>query len=341
VIERRRRLSRDEYVDGVLRGDRIVLARAITLIESSHPDDAAMAQDVLEACLPRAGDSIRLGVTGAPGVGKSSVIEALGGYLTRDRGEKIAVLAIDPTSRISEGSILGDKTRMPQLAGDERAFIRPSPSGGSIGGVARRTREAMLLCEAAGYRNIIIETVGVGQSETAVRSMVDFFLLLLIAGAGDELQGMKRGIMESADLIAINKADGPNVRLAAQACREYANALRLFPAPPNGWTPRAITCSAVTGEGIRHLWDAVLEHHALTKSNGWFDRLRREQLRSWMHETIESDLRDCFRNNPAVRAALAEYERDVIEGRLSPFRAAQALLEIYRRGPRMNANEHN
>lgn len=339
MIERRRRLSRDEYVDGVLRGDRIVLARAITLIESARPEDAELAQDVLEACLPRAGDSIRAGITGAPGVGKSSVIEALGGYLTRDCGEKVAVLAIDPTSQISEGSILGDKTRMPQLAGDERAFIRPSPSGGSLGGVARRTREAMLLCEAAGYRNIIVETVGIGQSETAVRSMVDFFLLLLIAGAGDELQGMKRGIMEAADLIAINKADGPNVRRAGQACRDYANALRLFAAPASGWTPRAITCSAVTGEGIRELWDAVLEHHALTKSNGWFDRLRREQLRSWMHETIESDLRDRFRNDPAVRAALPEYECNVVEGRLSPFRAAQKLLEVYESKPRMNANE--
>ncbi len=332
MIERRRRLARDEYVDGVVRGDRAVLARAITLIESSRPDDAALAQDVLEACLPHAGDSIRVGVTGAPGVGKSSVIEALGGYLTRDRDEKLAVLAIDPTSRISEGSILGDKTRMPQLAGDERAFIRPSPSGASLGGVARRTREAMLLCEAAGYRNIIVETVGVGQSETAVRSMVDFFLLLLIAGAGDELQGMKRGVMESADLIAINKADGPNRLRAGQARREYENALRLFPAPPNGWTPRAITCSAITREGIRELWDAVLEHHALTKSNGWFDRLRREQLRSWMHETIESDLRDRFRNDPAVSAALPQYERDVFERRLSPFRAAQRLLEMYQNG---------
>ncbi len=329
MIERRRRLSRDEYVDGVVRGDRAVLARAITLIESSRPDDAGLAQDVLEACLPHSGDSLRIGVTGAPGVGKSSVIEALGRHLTRERCEKVAVLAIDPTSRISRGSILGDKTRMPQLAGDERAFIRPSPSGRSLGGVARRTREAMLLCEAAGYRNIIVETVGVGQSETAVRSMVDFFLLLLMPGAGDELQGVKRGIVEAADLIAINKADGPNACRARQVCREYANALRLFAAPPSGWTPRAVTCSALTGEGIRELWDAVLDYRALTKANGSFDRLRREQLRSWMYETIESDLGERFRNDPVVRAALPDCERHVLEGRLSPFRAAQILLDRY------------
>ena len=331
MIPRRPRLSRQEYVDGILHGDRTVLARAITLVESIHPEDSDLAQDVIEACLPRSGDSIRLGMTGAPGVGKSSVIEALGAYLTQDLRQKVAVLAIDPSSQISGGSILGDKTRMNALANEERAFIRPSPSGGSLGGVARRTRETMLLCEAAGWRTVIVETVGVGQSETAVRSMVDFFLLLMLAGAGDELQGMKRGIIEMSDLIAINKADGPNRRVAEQACRQFEAALHLFPAPPTGWTPRAITCSAVTRDGIPTLWQAVVEHDTLMKSNGWFQRARRDQVRRWMHETIEWGLHDHFRNDPAIKNNLPELEHEVAEGRISPFRAANRLLELYRR----------
>jgi LAO/AO transport system kinase len=324
-------LSRQEYIDGILNGDRTVLARAITLVESARPEDADLAQDVIEACLPQAGDSIRVGMTGAPGVGKSSVIEALGTYLTHELKQKVAVLAIDPSSQISGGSILGDKTRMNALANDERAFIRPSPSGGSLGGVARRTRETMLLCEAAGWRNIIVETVGVGQSETAVRSMVDFFLLLMVAGAGDEMQGMKRGIIEMSDLIAVNKADGPNRRAAEQTCRQYESALRLFPDPPTGWTRRALTCSAVTCDGIPNLWQAVLEQDALMKSNGWFQRIRRDQVRRWMHETIEWGLREHFQNDPVVKGSLPQLEREVVEGRLSPFRAAQRLLEFYKK----------
>ena len=327
---RPRRLTRQQYIDGILNGERAVLGQAITLIESARSDDGDLAQEVLEACLPHTGNSTRLGMTGVPGVGKSSVIEALGTHLTRERGEKVAVLAVDPSSQISGGSILGDKTRMESLAVDERAFIRPSPSSGSLGGVARRTRETMLLCEAAGYTNIIVETVGVGQSETAVRSMVDFFLLLMLAGAGDELQGMKRGVMEMADLIAINKADGDNKDHALMACREYANALHLFPASPTGWIPSAVTCSAATRTGIAGLWETVLEHAALLKSNGWFERIRREQVKTWMHEIIEHSLRQEFLEHPGVRDALHGFEQDVVAGHTSSFRAARALLDIYR-----------
>jgi LAO/AO transport system kinase len=326
---RRRRPTKREYLEGLLAGDRTVLGQAITLIESSRPEDAELAQDVLEACLPHSGNSVRVGITGVPGVGKSSVIEALGTHLTRDRGEKVAVLAIDPSSQISHGSILGDKTRMATLANDERAFIRPSPSGASLGGVSRRTRETMLLCEAARYRNVIVETMGVGQSETAVRSMVDFFLLLMLAGAGDELQGMKRGIMEMTDLVAINKADGTNKRRAEAARREYEGALRLFPIPPTGWETRVVTCSAKTGDGIAGLWDTVLEHDAFMKANGCFESIRRQQTKSWMYEVIEYGLREHFQNHPSVRSHLSGYERDVVEGRVSSFRAAQRLLDIY------------
>lgn len=326
---RRQRLSKREYIDGLLAGKRTVLAQAITLIESSRPEDAELAQDILEACLPHSGNSIRLGVTGVPGVGKSTVIESLGVHLTRDLGCRVAVLAIDPSSQVSHGSILGDKTRMEALANDERAFIRPSPSGGSLGGVSRRTRETMLLCEAAGYRNIIVETVGVGQSETTVRSMVDFFLLLMLAGAGDELQGMKRGIMEMTDLIAINKADGSNKRRAESARQEYEGALRLFPASETGWIPRVVTCSALTRDGIAPLWDVVLEHDRHMKENGSFEKSRRSQVKSWMYETIAYGLQESFRANAAVRRSLPDFERDVVEGRVSSFRAAQRLLDLY------------
>ena len=329
----RRRLSRNAYVEGVLRGDRTILSRAITLIESLHTEDTDLAQDVLEQCLPYSGDSIRVGITGVPGVGKSSVIEVLGGYLTRERAEKVAVLAVDPSSQVSRGSILGDKTRMVTLANDERAFIRPSPSGGSLGGVARRTREAMLLCEAAGYRNVIVETVGVGQSETAVRSMVDFFLLLMLAGAGDELQGMKRGIIEMTDLIAFNKADGHNRAKAEAARREYENALHLFAGGSSGWTPRVITCSARAQEGIADIWDAALDHNAWLTSTGQLEGFRREQVKTWMYELIDQGLREEFQRHKGVRAKLAAYEQDVLAGRISPFRAARRLLDIYTENP--------
>jgi LAO/AO transport system kinase len=329
-VLRRARLPRDVYVEGVLRSDRTILSQAITLIESLHAEDTELAQDVLEACLPYSGDSVRLGITGAPGVGKSSLIEVLGVYLTRERSEKVAVLAVDPSSQVSHGSILGDKTRMESLANDERAFIRPSPSGGSLGGVARRTRESMLLCEAAGYRNVVVETVGVGQSETAVRSMVDFFLLLMQAGAGDELQGMKRGIIEMTDLIAVNKAEGNNRAAAEAARRELENALHLFSARSDGWAPRVVTCSARTREGISAVWDAVLEHHALLSGAAQLAVLRQEQSKSWMYELIEQALREEFLRHASVREKIGSYEQDVLAGRLSPFRAARRLLEIYK-----------
>jgi LAO/AO transport system kinase len=328
-----RRLSRDAYVEGVLRGDRTILSQAITLIESLRPEDTELAQDVLEQCLPYSGDSIRVGITGVPGVGKSSVIEVLGVYLTQQRAEKVAVLAVDPSSQVSRGSILGDKTRMETLANDERSFIRPSPSGGSLGGVARRTRETMLLCEAAGYRNVIVETVGVGQSETAVRSMVDFFLLLMLAGAGDELQGMKRGIIEMTDLIAFNKADGSNRAKAESARREYENALHLFSGSGTGWTPRVITCSARAREGIAEIWEAVLDHNAWLNSTGQLEGFRREQVKTWMYELIEQALREEFLRHAGVREKLPAYEQDVLAGRISPFRAARRLLDIYTENP--------
>ncbi len=326
---RRRSLSRQQIVDGILRGDRAVLAQAITLIESSRAADRELAELIVEECLPHSGNSIRVGITGVPGAGKSSVIERLGAFLTSEGEQKVAVLAIDPSSQLSGGSILGDKTRMQALASSEMAFIRPSPSRGSLGGVAQRTREAMLLCEAAGYRNILVETVGVGQSETAVHEMVDFFLLITLTGAGDELQGMKRGIMELADLIAVNKADGENLAAAERARHEAENALHYFPRLANGWTPRALTCSAQTGKGIAELWKCVLEHNNLTKANDCFSVNRLNQTRRWMREIIEQGLRQRFESHPAIRKRMEALEQEVLEGHTTSFRAARTLLEIY------------
>jgi LAO/AO transport system kinase len=329
LSKRRHSLTHKQYVEGILNGNRAILARAITLIESSRHADRALSEQILDECLPHCGNSIRVGITGVPGAGKSSVIETLGGYLIREYGQKVAVLAIDPSSQISGGSILGDKTRMQSLAANELAFIRPSPSCGSLGGVAQRTREAMLLCEAAGYKNIIIETVGVGQSETTVHDMVDFFLLIALTGAGDELQGIKRGVMELADIVAINKADGENVTAAERARSEAQNALHYFPRSPSGWTPRAVTCSAQTGKGIGELWKCVLEYVELTKENGWFASTRRDQTRSWMHEIIQQGLKQRFESHPAVREHMGALEQDVLEGRTTSFRAARSLLDLY------------
>lgn len=328
---RLQRLTAAEYVDGIRRGDRSVLARAITLVESDLPSDVDLASDVIETCLPFAGHSRRVGITGVPGVGKSSFIEALGTHLTRQLGETVAVLSIDPSSPLSGGSILGDKTRMEQLATDDRAFIRPSPARGHLGGVARRTREAMLLCEAAGYQNLFIETIGVGQSETAVRSMTDFFLLLMLAGAGDELQGMKRGILEMTDLVAINKADGDNRRRADRARHEYESALHLFPAAADGWNPRVVTCSALTREGVSEIWSVILEHRALLESNGRFARLREEQALEWMREALLYGLEHEVRRDDVINDRLAAMRAEVRSGRLSPFRAAHDLLALFRR----------
>jgi LAO/AO transport system kinase len=325
----RRAPTVDEYIGGILGSDRVVLSRAITLLESTRPTHRRTAQAVLDACLPHAGHSVRGGVTGVPGVGKSTFIEALGTRLV-DAGHRLAVLAVDPSSTRTRGSILGDKTRMRRLAAHDDAYVRPSPTAGSLGGVARATREAMLLCEAAGFDVVFVETVGVGQSETTVRSMVDFFLLLALAGAGDELQGIKRGIVEMADALAINKADGNNRQAARRAQGQYERALSLFPPAPSGWTPPVLTCSAETGAGLGAVWDAVTRFRDETQASGFFGEQRRQQARHWMHQTIEHRLRDDFFSAPAVRNALPDIETDVLDGRLSSSAAAEALLRLYR-----------
>ncbi|HSH30767.1 MAG TPA: methylmalonyl Co-A mutase-associated GTPase MeaB, partial [Thiohalobacter sp.] len=274
----------------------------------------ALAQEIIEACLPETGDSIRVGITGVPGVGKSTFIESLGNRITK-RGHKLAVLAIDPSSTRTRGSILGDKTRMETLANNPDAFIRPSPTAGSLGGVARKTRETIYLCEAAGYDTIFIETVGVGQSETAVHSMVDFFLLLMLTGAGDELQGIKRGIMEMADLIAINKADSSSKKQVQQAVREYKNALHLYPPAKSGWEPEVTTCSALEGTGIEDIWNIIEEYISTTKDSGYFREQRNRQAKYWMYESINSQLQDAFYNDPEIKNQLKGIEQKVLEGK--------------------------
>lgn len=325
----RGRLPASAYIDGILRGDRVTLARAITVIESELPSDSALAQEILEGVLPQTGQARRVGITGVPGAGKSTFIDTLGLHLIRDRGESVAVLSIDPSSPISGGSILGDKTRMERLSQEPQAFIRPSPSKCHLGGVARRTRETMLLCEAAGFRNVIIETVGVGQSETTVRSMTDFFLLILVAGAGDELQGIKRGIMEMVDALVINKADGDNKPMAERARIEYASALHLFPASADGWFPQVLTCSSLTGEGVPAVWELVLEHRAKLKANGYFLERRRRQALDWMQELIRMGLEDLFHRHPRVRQRLAAMSEEVRRGHISSFTAARELLALF------------
>jgi LAO/AO transport system kinase len=317
-----------DYTQGILSGNRTVLGQAITLIESSLPEHHVLAQEVLRACLPHTGKSLRIGITGVPGVGKSTFIEAFGKYLTA-KGHHVAVLAIDPSSQRSKGSILGDKTRMERLANDPNAFIRPSPSAGSLGGVARKTQETLLLCEAAGFDRIIIETVGVGQSETSVHSMVDFFLLLMLSGAGDELQGIKRGIMEMADAIVINKADGDNIQRARLAKAEYANALHLFAPAPSGWTARVETCSAMTGEGINEVLDIISEYQQLTLQNGYFAHRRMEQARETMIATVDDSLKQEFYENAAVKTLLPDLENELENSRISSYVAARQLMDAW------------
>ncbi len=328
LAKRKKDLNVDETVKGILSGNISVLSSAITLIESNLPKHQVIAKKIIEKCLPYSGNSIRVGITGVPGVGKSTFIEALGIYLI-NKGYKLAVLAIDPSSEQSGGSILGDKTRMEQLSADKNAFIRPSPSSGSLGGVARKTRESIILCEAAGFDTIFIETVGVGQSETKVHSMVDFFLLLMLAGAGDELQGIKRGIMEMADTIIINKADGNNVHKAKLAQKEYENALHLFPPTQSGWTPDVLLTSAVNSAGIEDVWLNIKKYQKLTSKNGYWLQNRHRQAKFWMHETILESLKSNFYNDAVRKKQIKEFEKNVLEGKISPFEAAQELLDKY------------
>jgi LAO/AO transport system kinase len=325
---RRKELTSDDYCEGILQGNRTILSRAVTLIESNKPEHQVMAQEIIGNCLPYSGKSLRIGITGVPGSGKSTFIESFGTYLT-SLGKKLAVLAIDPSSERSKGSILGDKTRMEELSTDPNAYIRPSPSSGSLGGVARKTRETILLCEAAGYDTILIETVGVGQSETAVHSMVDFFLLLQISGAGDELQGIKRGIMEMVDAIVINKADGDNLLRANAAATLYRNALHLFPSTISGWIPKVKVCSSIQKNGIDEIAEMIDEYLELVKGNGYFEERRSSQARFWMFETIDAHLRNSFYQNQQVKNTLDTLGKEVTGDKISPFIAAQQLLEKY------------
>ena len=325
---KKKSLSIGEYIDGIRAGDRTILSMAITLVESSLPGHTDVSQAIIEKCLPYSGNSVRIGITGVPGVGKSTFIENLGKLVTLS-GSKLAVLAVDPSSERSRGSILGDKTRMEQLASDEKAFIRPSPSAGSLGGVARKTRESILLCEAAGYDVIFVETVGVGQSETAVHSMVDVFLLLMLAGAGDELQGIKRGIMEMADILAITKADGDNTDKAAQAAAQFRSALHLFPESPSGWTPQVLTCSALNNEGMDSLWEKIMEFKAFTIGNNYFTERRRTQALFWMDETLNELVMANFFRDGRIREKLEQLRDDVLHNRISSFRAAHIILDEY------------
>lgn len=325
---RRKIPTAQELIDGILAKDQVALSRAITLVESTNPEHTNKANEVIQACIPYANNSVRIGITGVPGVGKSTFIEAFGSYLT-SIGKKVAVLAVDPSSSISGGSILGDKTRMEDLVKDPNAYIRPSASGDSLGGVARKTRESIILCEAAGFDTIIVETVGVGQSETAVHSMVDFFLLLNLAGAGDELQGIKRGIMEMADAFIINKADGDNLQKARIAKLDINRALHLFPEKKSGWHPTAHLCSAIQKTGIDSIWKIIEDYLNLTTQNSYFDLNRKKQAKHWMFETINEQLKNNFYQNPVIMDEIDLQVNKVQANQISPFKAAQILLEFY------------
>lgn len=323
---RKQEISVETLTKGIFEGNKTALAKAITLLESTQPAHFEKANAVVEKCLARPNNSIRLGITGVPGVGKSSFIEALGTTLT-SLGKKVAVLAVDPTSSLSKGSILGDKTRMQALSNDPNAFIRPSPSGTSLGGVAQKTRESIMLCEAAGYDVILVETVGVGQSEIAVHSMVDFFLLLKLSGAGDELQGIKRGIMEMADAIAINKADGSNLEHAKLAVTEFRRALHLYPPKENGWVPKVMKCSATENTGIKEIWNMVEDFARRNKENGFFEKNRKNQNKNWFLQTVDDHLKQFFHQKPAFIKVQNELLKDIEENKLSPFYAAKLLLD--------------
>lgn len=321
--------SKKEFIDGITSGDRVLLSRAITLIESTKHEHQDLAQEIIEGCLPHSGDSIRIGITGVPGVGKSTFIEALGNHVIKEEGRTLAVLAVDPSSSKTRGSILGDKTRMETLSNHPKAYIRPTPTSGSLGGVARSTRETITLCEAAGFDTIFIETVGVGQSETAVHSMVDFFLLLMLAGAGDELQGIKRGIMEMADAIAINKADSGNESAAKRAKSEYKNALHLFPPTESGWIPKVATCSAFQNKGIGEIWEIIDKFMRHTKAKGFFEKKRKEQANYWLDEAINQELHLAFYEDVELKEKLALFRKQVQEGSISSYKAARDLMKEF------------
>ena len=326
---RHREYSVDEMVEGLLRGDVTILSQAVTLVESVNPEHQAKAQEVIEKCLPYSGKSVRIGISGVPGAGKSTSIDVFGTHVLDTYGGKLAVLAIDPSSERSKGSILGDKTRMEKLSLRKEAFIRPSPSAGSLGGVARKTRETIILCEAAGYDKIFIETVGVGQSETACHSMVDFFLLIQVAGTGDELQGIKRGIMEIADGIVVNKCDGDNVDKCQMAATHFRNALHFFPMSESGWLPKVLCYSGFYGYGVKEVWEMIFEYVDFVKKNGYFETRRHRQNKYWMYETIEANLRNRFYNDPVIAKKLAEAEMNVQNGEKTSFTAAHSLLDEF------------
>lgn len=327
-IPRRNNYTASEYVDGILKGNITILSQAVTLIESAKHEHQLLAQEIIEKCLPHTGKSVRIGFTGVPGAGKSTSIDTFGMHIVR-QGHKLAVLAIDPSSERSKGSILGDKTRMEALSREKNAFIRPSPTAGSLGGVARKTRETIILCEAAGFDTVFVETVGVGQSETAVHSMVDFFLLIQLAGTGDELQGIKRGIMEMADGIVINKADGDNIERAQMAAANFRNALHLFPPTESGWIPKVLTYSGYYAIGIQEVWDLINEYIIFTKGNGYFERKRTEQAKYWMYESIHDMLRDAFYHHADIKEQLPLTERKVLNNEISSFIAARQMIDLF------------
>ncbi|MDV7186865.1 methylmalonyl Co-A mutase-associated GTPase MeaB [Lutibacter sp. TH_r2] len=324
------RLEPSKYIEGILKGDRVLLSRAITIIESNLESDKILAKEIIQAILPHSGNSIRIGITGVPGVGKSTFIEVFGKHLV-DKGHRVAILSIDPSSQRSKGSILGDKTRMEELANMEEAYIRPSASGDTLGGVANKTGETMLLCEAAGYDVVLIETVGVGQSETAVHGMTDFFLLLMLAGAGDELQGIKKGIMEMADMVVINKADGDNITMSKMAKRQYQNALHIFPLADSGWSPVVSTASAIKGIGIDKVWKEVGNFKKLVDENGYFIKNRNHQQIQWMYNNINEELKNLFYGSETISSQLKYLEKEIVASKISPVKAAQNILEEFKK----------
>lgn len=324
------RLTSKEYIDGILEGDRVILSRAITIIESNLESDKKLAKEIIQAILPNSGNSIRIGITGVPGVGKSTFIEAFGKHLI-NKGHKVAILSIDPSSQRSKGSILGDKTRMEELANLENAYIRPSASGDTLGGVANKTGETMLLCEANGYDVVLIETVGVGQSETAVYALTDFFLLLMLSGAGDELQGIKKGIMEMADMVVINKADGDNIHRSEQARIQYQNALHIFPQSESDWSPVVSTASSTKNIGIDVVWDEITNYKKLVSENGYFAKNRDHQQIQWMYNNINEELKRLFYNSENIANHLSSLESDIVSSKISPVKAAQKMIEEFKK----------